>query len=60
MEEYLKNNTEADVLCADPATDNGRALRFWHKAGFKPVDLIENYDDSNKKSILMVKVLERH
>lgn len=57
MEKYLKNTAAAHLLCSDPASDNERALRFWKKAGFSPIDIIENYDDKNKKSILMMKII---
>ena len=55
IEEHLKISIGAHLLCSDPATDNERALRFWRKAGFSPVGLIENYDDKSKKSVLMTK-----
>lgn len=53
--EWLRNNTTARLICADPATDNERGLRFWKKNGFEPIGLIENYDDSSKMSMLMMK-----
>ena len=57
VEDYLKNNMKAKVLCVDPITDNSGAVHFWQKVGFKPIDVIEAYDDSNQKSILMIKAL---
>ena len=58
IEAYLKNKIKAKILCVDPATDNERAVHFWQKVGFTPVEVIENYDDENKHSILMVKEME--
>ncbi|MCH5188580.1 MAG: GNAT family N-acetyltransferase [Oscillospiraceae bacterium] len=55
IEEYLRGNTSAELICADPATDNPRAQRFWRKAGFTPIGLIENYDDPAKQSTFMIK-----
>ena len=55
MADWLKNNTTAKLVCADPATDNERGLRFWGKNGFQSIGLIENYDDSSKMSILMMR-----
>lgn len=57
MAEWLKNNTTAKLICADPATDNERAQRFWRKTGFEPIGLIEDYDDSSKMSMLMMRKL---
>jgi len=57
IEDYLKNKIKAKILCVDPATDNERAIHFWQKVGFTLVEVIENYDDENKHSILMVKEL---
>ena len=57
VEDYLKNNMKAKVLSVDPITDNSRAVHFWQKVGFKPIDVIEAYDDSDQKSILMINVL---
>lgn len=57
IEEYLKTQLGIHILCVDPATDNERGMRFWEKVGFLPIDTIENYDDSNKKSVLMMKIL---
>ena len=45
------------VLCVDPITDNSRAVHFWQKVGFQPIDIIEAYDNGDQKSILMMKVL---
>ncbi len=44
-----------NIICVDPATDNARAMHFWQKVGFVPIDVIENYDYDDKESILMVK-----
>lgn len=44
-------------LCADPAADNEPGLRFWPKAGFEPIEVIEDYDDPARQSILMKKML---
>lgn len=55
VEDYLKNNMKAKVICVDPITDNSRAVHFWQKVGFKPIGAIEAYDNSDKKSILMIK-----
>ena len=57
MADWLKKNTSAKLICADPATDNERAMRFWKKNGFEPIDLIENYDDSSKMSRLMLRII---
>ena len=57
VEDYLKNNMKAKVLCVDPTTDNSRAVHFWQKVGFEQIDVIEAYGDSNQKSILMIKSL---
>ena len=57
VEEYLKNNMNVKVLCVDPITDNSRAVHFWQKVGFQPIDIIEAYDNGDQKSILMMKVL---
>lgn len=57
IEDYLRNDMKAKVLCVDPAADNIRAIHFWKKAGFKPIDVIEAYDNSDQKSILMIKAL---
>ena len=38
-------------------TDNPRAVHFWQKVGFRQIDIIKNYDDENKESILMIKKL---
>ena len=57
LEEHLKNTAAVDLICADPAEDNERALHFWKKIGFSSIDLIENYDDKNKKSVLMIKAI---
>ena len=59
LEDYLRDNTDAELICADPATDNLRAQRFWRKTGFVPIGLIENYDDSTKQSMLMLKPIIR-
>lgn len=55
MAEYLKNTYNIPFMCVDPETDNVRAVHFWQKARFKPIDIIENYDDCTKQSFLMVK-----
>lgn len=55
--DYLKTKLGVKILCVDPATDNPRAVHFWQKVGFKQLDIIKNYDDENKDSILMVKKL---
>lgn len=59
VEEYLRDNTDAELICADPATDNPRAQRFWRKTGFVPKGLIENYDDPAKQSTFMIKPISR-
>jgi len=56
LEEYLRSKNVRS-LCADPAADNEIALRFWPKAGFDPLEVIEDYDDPRKQSVLMVKKL---
>jgi len=53
--EYCKKQLGIHRLCADPSTENERALKFWEKAGFVPLETIEDYDDSSKLSILMEK-----
>ena len=53
IKDYLKNRMKTKILCVDPATDNARAVHFWQKVGFKPIDVIKNYDDK-KNSILII------
>lgn len=55
--EYLLQSLGIPVMCADPAQENERAVYFWQKAGFVPIDVVEDYDDSTQKSILMMKTL---
>lgn len=55
--EYLKAEQGVNLLCVDPAMDNPRAVHFWQKVGFGKIDIIKNYDDENKESILMIKKL---
>ncbi len=56
LEEYLRRKN-VRCLCADPAVDNEIGLRFWPKMGFDPLEVIEDYDDSHKQSVLMIKKL---
>lgn len=56
VESHLKKQN-ARLLCVDPAADSEPGLRFWPKAGFEPLEVIENYDDPSRQSILMIKEL---
>ncbi|MBQ8200892.1 MAG: GNAT family N-acetyltransferase [Clostridia bacterium] len=56
LEDCLRSRG-AGKLCADPAADNEPGLRFWPKAGFEPLEVIEDYDDPSKQAILMMKQL---
>lgn len=55
-ESHLKK-LNVRLLCVDPAADSEPGLRFWPKAGFEPVEVIENYDNPSRQSILMTKNL---
>lgn len=52
---YLRQKFNVHTICVDPATDNELGMKFWQKVGFVLIDIIENYDDSSKQSLLMVK-----
>ena len=56
LEEHLRGKG-VRCLCADPAADNEAGLRFWPKMGFDPLEVIEDYDDPARQSILMLKTL---
>lgn len=58
IETYLKAEKQVKILCVDPMTDNPRALHFWSKVGFKPLEEIKAWDDDTKKSLLMMKELD--
>jgi len=58
VEEYLFDKCKAKVIYVDPSIHNTRAVHFWQKVGFIPMDLIEDYDDCRKKSVLMRKLLK--
>lgn len=44
-------------LCADPCTENDHGMAFWPKAGFVPIGCIPEYDDPDKRSMLMIRTL---
>ena len=53
--DYLASKLNVHVICVDPATENEAGMKFWQKVGFVPLDTIEDYDDSSKQSVLMMK-----
>ena len=55
---FLYKEKGVRKFSADPSFDNKNGLIFWQKAGFKPVLEAEDYDDSQKKSLLMLRIME--
>ena len=44
-------------LCADPCTENDHGMAFWSRVGFVPLGCVPEYDDPQKRSMLMVRDL---
>lgn len=55
LEDFLRNQLNVHKICVDPAVENEQGTVFWKKVGFEVIDIIENYDDSNAQSVLMMK-----
>jgi len=55
LEDFLRSHLNVQIICVDPAVGNERGVCFWKKVGFEVVDIIEDYDDNNAESMLMVK-----
>lgn len=58
LEDHFRKALNVHIICVDPATDNERGTVFWRSVGFEIIDIIENYDDFNAKSLLMTKKLK--
>lgn len=57
LEDHFRKTLNMHTICVDPAVDNERGIAFWRNVGFETIDIIENYDDVNVKSLLMAKRL---
>lgn len=55
LEDFLRSHLNVQIICVDPAVGNECGVEFWKKVGFEVIDIIEDYDDSNAESMLMMK-----
>lgn len=53
LTDHLIHSVGASVVCADPEENNKRSVACWLKAGFIPIGTMDNYDEPQKRSILM-------
>lgn len=53
LADYLIHTLGATIVSADPGEENKRSIACWLKAGFVPLGKVEDYDEPEKKCILM-------